>query len=196
MTQVDETVQAKFESLFEPILSVAYGTARHMTRNNEDAEDLVQEAALRAFRSFNTFEEGTNFKAWFFRILTNLFYEKHRKREREPDTVSIEDAPDLFMYSQTMQAGLHAQTEDPASAVLGKMTEEDVAAAIESLPEEYRTVAALYLMEEFSYEEIAAMLRVPMGTVRSRLHRGRKMLQKALWHIAEEHGIVDALMSE
>jgi RNA polymerase sigma-70 factor (ECF subfamily) len=186
----------KFEALFEPILTAAYGTARHMTRNDDDAADLVQEAALRAFRSFHTFEEGTNFKAWFFRILTNLFYEKHRKTEREVGTVSLEDAPDLYLFTQTVNAGLHAQHEDPAAAVLGKMTEEEIAAAIAALPEEYRVVCSLYFMEEFSYEEIAALIGCPIGTVRSRLHRGRKMLQKALWHIAEEHGIVAALSSE
>jgi RNA polymerase sigma-70 factor (ECF subfamily) len=192
-TAVAPNVTEVFETHLNPILGVAYGTARHMTRNDDDAEDLVQEAALRAFRSFHTFEEGTNFKAWFFRILTNLFYEKHRKREREPDTVSIEDAPDLYLYTQTLNAGLHAQTSDPAALVLGKMTVDDITAAIAELPQEYRVVCSLYFMEELSYEEIAEAVGCPIGTVRSRLHRARKMLQKALWHIAEEQGVVDAL---
>lgn len=196
MSDANDEVRAKFESLLMPILGAAYGTARNMTRHNDDAEDLVQEAALRAFRAFHTFEEGTNFKAWFFRILTNLFYEKHRKREREPDTVSIEEAPDLFLYTQTVAAGLHERHTDPASLVLSNMTTEQIVAAIAALPEEYRVVASLYFMEEFSYEEIAAMIGCPIGTVRSRLHRGRKMLQKSLWHIAEEHGIVASLSAE
>jgi RNA polymerase sigma-70 factor (ECF subfamily) len=196
MSFADDEARAKFESLLMPILGAAYGAARNMTRHNDDAEDLVQEAALRAFRAFHTFEEGTNFKAWFFRILTNLFYEKHRKREREPDTVSIEEAPDLFLYTQTVAAGLHERSADPAALVLSNMTTEQIVAAIAALPEEYRVVASLYFMEEFSYEEIATMIGCPIGTVRSRLHRGRKMLQKSLWHIAEEHGIVASLSTE
>jgi RNA polymerase sigma-70 factor, ECF subfamily len=178
-----------FEGLLEPILSPAYGTALHMTRNRDDAEDLVQEAAVRAFRFFHTFEEGTNFKAWFFRILTNLYLSKYRQKQQEPELLHLEETPDLYLYSHTRQEGLHSWCADPAALVLEKLQTEHVAAAIAALPEEFRTVCSLYFMEEFSYQEIAEMVDCPVGTVRSRLHRGRKALQRALWHLVQEHGV-------
>jgi RNA polymerase sigma-70 factor (ECF subfamily) len=190
--QSGDDVRSRFESSLTPIFNAVYGAARQMTRNDDDAADLVQEASLRAFRSFHTFEEGTNFKAWFFKILTNLFYEKHRKREREPDTVNLEESSDLFMYMHSVQAGLASESDDPAALVMSKLTEEDVNAAIQALPEEYRVVNSLYFVQDFSYEEIAAMVGCPLGTVRSRLHRGRKALQQALWHLAEDRGMVAA----
>jgi RNA polymerase sigma-70 factor (ECF subfamily) len=161
-----------------------------MTRHKDDAEDLVQEAVVRAFRSFHTFEEGTNFKAWFFRILTNLYLNKYRQKQRQPEIVDLEDAPDLYLYSQTRREGWNSQTEDPAGLVMRKLDTEQVAAAIDALPEEYRTVCALYFMEEFAYQEIAEMLDCPIGTVRSRLHRGRKLLQRALWHLVEDQRVL------
>jgi RNA polymerase sigma-70 factor (ECF subfamily) len=184
---------ARFESYLTPILTAAYGTALHMTRNSDDAADLVQEAALQAFRAFDSFQEGTNFKAWFFRILTNLFINAYRRRQREPgiDTLSdLEDAPALYLFSRTREMGIHAWNADPAALILEKFEAEQVYQAIAALPEDYRIVSALYFMEEFSYQEIAEMVGCPVGTVRSRLHRGRRMLQKALWHIAEQQGII------
>ena len=187
---------SSFERQLTPLLGPAYGTALHMTRHKDDAEDLVQEAAVRAFRSFHTFQEGTNFKAWFFKILTNLYLNQYRQRQREPDTVSLDEAPDLFLYSHTVSEGLHSRSADPATLVLGKIDTEYVAAAIAALPEEFRAVCALYFMEEFSYQEIATILECPVGTVRSRLHRGRKALQRELWHVAQELGITAALSAE
>jgi RNA polymerase sigma-70 factor (ECF subfamily) len=178
-----------FEQLLAPILGAAYGTALHMTRHKDDAEDLVQEAAVRAFRFFYTFEPGTNFRAWFFRILTNLYLGKYRQRQREPERVNLDEAPDLYLYSHTVAAGLHARSTDPAALVLRQLDSEQVAAAIEGLPEEFRTVCALYFGEEFTYQEIAGILDCPIGTVRSRLHRGRRALQRELWQIAQEQGI-------
>ncbi|MGH7703120.1 MAG: sigma-70 family RNA polymerase sigma factor [Gemmatimonadales bacterium] len=192
-TVKEEAAVPTIESLLTPILGPAYGAALHMTRNPADAEDLVQEAALLACRGFGSFEPGTNFKAWFFRILTNCFYSKYRKRKREGTAVELEDTPELYLYCQTAVVGLHAHTQDPATLVMGKMDTEQVSAAIGALPDEYRVVATLYFMQDFSYQEIAGVLGVPVGTVRSRLHRGRHMLQKALWHIAEERGIVSEL---
>lgn len=182
-----------FEQLLAPVLGAAYGTALHMTRHRDDAEDLVQEAALRAFRFFHTFEPGTHFKAWFFRILTNVYVGKYRQKQREPEIVNLEEAPELYLYSHTMAAGLHARSTDPAALVLRQLDTEQVTAAIAALPEEYRTVCALYFMEQFSYQEIAQILDCPVGTVRSRLHRGRRALQRELWQIAQEAGITDAL---
>ena len=188
-----ESAAKRFESYLTPILTGAYGTALHMTRHGDDAQDLVQEAALQAFRAFDSFQEGTNFKAWFFRILTNLFINAYRRRQRTPEVdplPDLEDAPALYLFRQTRETGMHAWSSDPAALVLEKFDTEHICRAIAALPEDYRIVSALYFMEEFSYQEIAAMVGCPVGTVRSRLHRGRRMLQKALWSIAEEQGIV------
>ncbi len=180
----------RFEAHLAPILDAAYGTALHLARNSHDAEDLVQEAAFLASRAFHQFEEGTRFKAWYFRILTNLFYQKYRKKKREPDTVELEDVPGLYMYVQSHRTGLATHEPDPADFIMSKLSTEQIAAAIDGLPEDFRVVATLYFMEDFGYQEIADMLDCPLGTVRSRLHRGRRLLQKSLWSIAEEAGIV------
>lgn len=188
---VDRTTT--FEALLEPILDRAYGTALRFTRNRADAEDLIQEAALLACRGFATFEQGSNFRAWFLRILTNCFYSKYRKRKRQGTEVELDDAPELYLYCQTAAIGLHAGVEDPAQLLMGRLETEQVEAAIAALPDEYRVVATLYFIQDSSYQEIAEVVGVPVGTVRSRLHRGRRLLQKALWAIAEERGIVNAL---
>jgi RNA polymerase sigma-70 factor (ECF subfamily) len=182
-----------FEALLEPILDGAFGTALRFTRNRADAEDLVQEAALLACRGFGTFDRGGNFKGWFFRILTNCFYSRYRKRKRQGTEIELDDAPELYLYTRTAAVGLHSQTEDPASLLMGRIAEEQVEEAIAALSDEYRVAATLYFIEDFSYQEIAEVVGVPVGTIRSRLHRGRRLLQKALWAIAEERGIVSAL---
>lgn len=192
-TEAAGPAAVELDSLLLPLLNSAYGTAMHLTRNRADAEDLVQEASLLACRGFGTFEQGTNFKAWYFRILTNCFYSKYRKRKREGTQLELEDSPELYLYCQTAAAGLHARTEDPAATVMARLDTEQVGAAIDALPEEYRVVATLYFLQDFSYQEIAEVLEVPVGTVRSRLHRGRRMLQKALWKIAQERGIIGEL---
>jgi RNA polymerase sigma-70 factor, ECF subfamily len=183
-------VQLEFEELLSPILRIAYGTAVRLTRDRTEAEDLVQDASLLAYRAFASFQRGTNFKAWFFRILTNAFYSRHRKEKHEKANLSTEDVPALYLYSKTAEAGLPGREGDPASAIMDKLDTEHVSAALEELPEEYRVVATLYFIEDFSYQQIAEVLECPVGTVRSRLHRGRRMLQKALWDIAVERGIV------
>lgn len=184
------STQAEFERLFAPIVSMAYGTAVRLTRDRTEAEDLVQDAALLAYRAFGSFQPGTNFKAWFFRILTNAFYSRHRKEKHEKANVSTEDVPPLYLYNRTAEAGLQGRESDPASAIMDKLDTEQVSAALEALPTEYRVVATLYFIEDFSYQQIAEVLECPVGTVRSRLHRGRRILQKALWDIAVERGIV------
>ena len=183
-------VQVEFEQLLSPILQMAYGTAVRLTRNRTEAEDLVQDAALLAYRAFGTFQRGTNFKAWFFRILTNAFYSRHRKEKHEKANLSTEDVPALYLYTKTAEAGLHGRESDPASAIMDKLDTEQVSEALEALPTEYRVVATLYFIEDFSYQQIAEVLECPVGTVRSRLHRGRRLLQKALWEVAVERGIV------
>jgi RNA polymerase sigma-70 factor (ECF subfamily) len=183
-------VQEEFEALFRPIVGMAYGTAVRLTRDRTEAEDLVQDAALLAFRAFSSFQAGTNFKAWFFRILTNAFYSRHRKNKHEQANLSTEDLPALYLYGKTQEIGLHSQEVDPATALMDRLDSEHVAEALDRLPTEYRVVATLYFIEDFSYQQIAEVVGCPVGTVRSRLHRGRRMLQKALWRVAQERGIV------
>lgn len=183
------TVQAEFESLFSPILRMAYGTAVRLTRDRTEAEDLVQDAALLAYKAFGSFQRGTNFKAWFFRILTNAFYSRHRKQKHDKANFSTDDVPALYLYQKTWEVGLQGSEADPASAVMDRLDADRVGEALDSLPEEYRAVATLYFVDDFSYQQIADVLECPVGTVRSRLHRGRRMLQKSLWDIAGERGI-------
>jgi RNA polymerase sigma-70 factor, ECF subfamily len=182
-------VHGEFEALLSPILRMAYGTAVRLTRSRTEADDLVQDAALLAYKAFSTFERGTNFKAWFFRILTNAFYSRHRKDRHEKANLSTEDVPALYLYHKTTEAGLGATESDPASAILDRLDADRVGEALDALPEEYRAVATLYFIDDLSYQQIAEALRCPVGTVRSRLHRGRRMLQKALWDIAVERGL-------
>jgi RNA polymerase sigma-70 factor, ECF subfamily len=183
---------ATFESLFSSVARSAFGVAVRLSRNQADAEDLVQEAALLAYRAFDSFVVGTNFRAWFLKILTNCYYSKVRRERSRPVTSDLDDTPDLYLYARSGQAGFPTQGPDPAALLLDKLGTERIAAAMARLPDEYRVVSTLYFMDDLSYEEIAQVLECPVGTVRSRLHRGRKMLQKALWRIAEEDGIVPA----
>jgi RNA polymerase sigma-70 factor, ECF subfamily len=187
-----EALQATFEALFAGVVNSAFGVAMRLTRNQADAEDLVQEAAFLAYRGFGSFETGTNFRAWFLKILTNCYYSKRRKEKSRPVTSDLDDTPDLYIYARSGQAGFPTQGPDPAAELLEKLGTERIVTAMARLPEEYRVVATLYFMEDLSYEEIARALECPVGTVRSRLHRSRKMLQKALWQVAEEDGIVRA----
>src|SRR6185369_7823291 len=181
---------ATFESLFGAVMNTAYGVAMRFCHHQADAEDLVQEAAFLAYRAFDSFEPGTNFRAWFLKILTNCYFSKRRREKSRPVASDLDDTPDLYLYARSGQAGFPTQGPDPASELLESLGTERIVAAIGRLPEEYRVVCTLYFMEDLSYEEIARILECPVGTVRSRLHRGRKMLQKALWQVAEEDGIV------
>jgi RNA polymerase sigma-70 factor (ECF subfamily) len=185
---------AEFDALLLAVLTPAYGYALRLTRHRADAEDLVQEASLLACGASHSFEAGTNFKAWFFRILVRCFYARHRTAQRRPQTVELDDTPDIYLYGNSIRSGLPSSGEDPASLLLDRLGTERVVEAISQLPTEYGVVCTLYFMEDFAYHEIAEVLDVPVGTVRSRLHRGRKMLQKALWSLAQEAGVVSAMM--
>jgi RNA polymerase sigma-70 factor (ECF subfamily) len=181
---------ADFDMMLRNVLGPAFGTALRMTGNRQDAEDLVQEASLAAYRGFGTFERGTNFKAWFFRIMMNCYLTSRRRARPETSMQDLEDSHAAYFFMRTAEAGLHGRYADPAGATIGQMAQEDVARALEGLPEEFRVVCTLYFMEDLAYQEIADILGLPVGTVRSRLHRGRKMLQKRLWKVAEDQGIV------
>ena len=183
---------AEFEALLMESLEPAYRLALRLSGDSEDAQDLVQEAALRASRFRHTFQKGTSFKSWFYRIIVNQFYTSTRRRKDRTTTSldSLSDATDIFLFARSAEAGLIAPDADPAANVVSRMAEDDVARALAALPAEFRTVATLYFIDDLSYQEIAEILGVPIGTVRSRLHRGRHMLQKQLWKVAEELGIV------
>ncbi len=178
-----------FEDQLLPLLGSAYHTALRLTRNPADAEDLVQEAALLASRGFRSFQTGTNFKAWFYRILTNAYFSKYRQQRRRGPSVSLDDTPELFLFGQAAALGMLSQSEDPAGDLVGKLDAEQVTEAVDRLPEEYRVVATLYFINDMTYQDIASALEIPIGTVRSRLHRGRRMLQRSLWQLAQDHGI-------
>lgn len=179
-----------FESLLLPQLGPAFRLALSLTRNRADAEDAAQEAALQAQRGFAGFMPGTNFRAWFFRILMNVCFARHRSAKRRPETTSFEEVPEVYLFERSVEAGLPVEGSDPARAIMDRLTTEQVIDAIASLPEEFREVASLYFLEQMSYEEIAEVVGRPVGTVRSRLHRGRRMLQKALWEAAVDAGIL------
>ena len=183
----DPALRARFERDVLPLIPNLYGAALRLTRNPQDAEDLVQEAYLRAYRGFSSFQEGTNLRAWMYRILTNTFINSYRKKQREPVTVSDEDIEDWYLYDKLGESGVEASAE---TEVLEKIPDEDVQRALEELPENFRMAVLLADVEGFSYKEIAEILGIPIGTVMSRLHRGRKALQKALWETVRERGIV------
>jgi RNA polymerase sigma-70 factor, ECF subfamily len=185
----DAALRDRFERDVMPLLPSLYGAAMRLTRNPTDAEDLVQETYLRAFRGFAGFKEGTNLKAWLYRILTNSFINTYRKKQREPQTVSgPEDIDEWYLYDRL--GGRHVEVS-AENEVLDQIPDEDVKSALESLPENFRLAVLLADVEGFSYKEIAEIMDVPIGTVMSRLHRGRKALEKALWDTAKERGLVD-----
>ena len=160
-----------------------------MTRNRSDAEDLLQETFLKGFRAYGRFEEGTNLRAWLFRILTNTYISTYRKRQRAPLETDLDDVEDLYLYRRLTASGLNRSAED---AALERLTAPEVLAALDELPEQFRLAVVLSDVEQFSYKEIAEITGVPIGTVMSRIHRGRKALQKALAPYATEQGLVDA----
>jgi len=182
--------QARFAELAMPYMSALYSAALRMTRNPSDAEDLVQETYLRAYRGFGGFHDGTNLKAWLYKILTNTFINTYRAKKRRPEQVDLDDTEDFFLYRRL--GGLEAveAQRSPESEVLDAIPDELVKAALESLPEQFRMAVLLADVEGFSYKEIAEIMDVPIGTVMSRLHRGRKALQKQLWEFGRERGLL------
>lgn len=164
-----------------------YSAALRMTRNAADAEDLVQETYLRAYRSFATFADGTNLRAWLFRILTNTFINSYRARQRRPQETDLADVEDLYLYRRIGGVGGALSAED---TLFDLFTDGEVKAALENLPDAFRLPVLLADVEQFSYKEIAEMLDIPIGTVMSRLHRGRKAMHKALIDYATERGLM------
>lgn len=183
-----ETQPASIEALLLPVLGPAYRTAYHLTRDASDAEDAVQQAAVLACRGFDGFEQGSNFRAWFLRIVTNVCLSDYRRRRRSPVARSLDEPTgESELTPAEMLAGPSA--DRPDIGLVQRLDAAQISAALGALPPEYRTVTTLYFVEELSYQEISEIVNCPIGTVRSRLHRGRKLLQAALLELAEERGI-------
>jgi RNA polymerase sigma-70 factor (ECF subfamily) len=168
-------------------LDSLFRTALRMTKNEGDADDLVQETYLKAYRFWDKFEEGSNCRAWLFKIMTNIFINNYRAKAWTPQTIDFEDVDDDFLFGQLSALG---PSDDPEKHFFNKVFDDDVKAAIEELPDDFRLVVILSFLEGFSYQEIADIVGLNIGTVKSRLHRGRKLLQRSLWGYAVKNGFV------
>lgn len=183
-----EDVRAAFETLLAPHRGALYNSALRLTRSQEDAEDLTQDVIVRAYVSFHQFQQGTNFKAWLFRILTNTYINEYRRRLRVPTLIALED---ISCEAELELTGEQAASSTlPENAVLANIFDEEVETALRELPEEFRLVIILSDLQEFSYQEIANMLKIPIGTVRSRLFRGRQRLRSKLEAYARRRGFL------
>jgi RNA polymerase sigma-70 factor (ECF subfamily) len=182
--------QANFERDAMQFAPQLYSAAMRMTRNPADAEDLVQETFLKAYRAYHTFEEGTNLKAWLYRILTNTYINKYRKDSRRPSEVDLGAVEDLYLYRNIGSEESAEAARSTEERVLDGLVESDIKKAVEDLPENFRLPVLLADLAGFSYKEIADILDIPIGTVMSRLHRGRKAMEKSLWDYAVDRGLV------
>ena len=181
-----EERKRRFAEKAIPHMNAMYGVALRMTGNEKDAEDLVQDAMLRAFRFFDRFQEGTNLKAWMMKVMTNVFLNKLKKESRRPSTVEFEAVEELIGEAQDDAAGLSS-----ADAGLREHLDEAVAGALDELPAEYRIPVLLSAIDGLSYREIAQVMHSPVGTVMSRLYRGRRMLERRLASYALDRGLVN-----
>lgn len=178
-----------FEKEALPHMDALYRTALRMTKNVGDAEDLVQEALVKAYRFWDKFEPGSNCRAWLFKIMTNVFINEYRSKSRSPMSVNVDDIDDNYLYGQLATS---SDGDNPEKELFAKMLDDDVKKAIDELPEDFRIVVVLSFLEGFSYQEIAEIADLQLGTVKSRLHRGRKLLQKELLDYAIRNGFIKA----
>lgn len=179
--------RAEFEALARGLERGIYNSALRLTRNAEDAADLAQEALVKAYSCFHQFEPGTNFRAWFYRILTNTYINEYRRRQRLPEMIGLEEeAVERAMGPEREQP----RGSEPEREVLDEVPDEEVQAALDALPDVFRTVVVLCDLQQFSYEEIASMVGVPIGTVRSRLFRARRLLRESLHEYARARRVI------
>jgi RNA polymerase sigma-70 factor (ECF subfamily) len=174
-----------FESEMNPHIDSLYRNALRLTGNSSDADDLVQDTYLRAFRFFHQYQPGTNAKAWLFRIMNTVFLNDYRKKSRQGDQLSYDELEDFYLYNRLSEESLSKEqtfnTANPEDVIVERIGIEEIQKAIRNLPTEFQETVALATLEDLSYQEISDILRIPIGTVRSRLSRGRKLLQHALW---------------
>ncbi len=182
--------QARFTDVAMEFMPGLYSAALRMTRNAADAEDLVQETYLKAYRSYGSFQEGTNLRAWLYRILTNTYINSYRAARRRPEITDVEDVEDLYLYKRMSGPGGIRAGRSAEDEALDSFTDDVVKSALEELPDAFRIAVLLADVEGFSYKEISEITDVPIGTVMSRIHRGRRALQKALHDIAAARGLV------
>jgi RNA polymerase sigma-70 factor (ECF subfamily) len=185
--QSEDIKKERFDKEALVHLDSLYRTALRMTKNENDASDLVQETFFKAYRFWDKFEEGSNCRAWLYKIMTNIFINQYRAKASSPQTVDLEDVDDDFLFGQLSALG---PSDDPEKLFFRKVFDDDVKAAIDEMPDDFRLVIILSFLEGFSYQEIADILNINIGTVKSRLHRGRKLLQKSLWEYAVKNGFV------
>ena len=168
-----------------------FSTAMRMTRNRSDAEDLVQETFIKAWRSFATYQQGTNLRAWLFRIMTNTYINKYNAQQRKPAETELDDVEELFLYKRLGSVDQSQLSQSAEDQMLSLFTDDEVKKALEELPDQFRIPVLMSDVEGFSYKEIAEILEIPLGTVMSRLHRGRKSMQKMLYEYAKERGLIN-----
>jgi RNA polymerase sigma-70 factor (ECF subfamily) len=173
-----------------------FSSAVRMTRNRSDAEDLVQETFLKGWRSFHTFQEGTNLRAWLFRIMTNTYINKYNAKQRRPLETELDEVEELFLYRRMGAVDQSQIAPSAEDQMMNLFTDDEVKKSLEELPEQFLLPVLLSDVEGFSYKEIAEMLETPIGTVMSRLHRGRKLMQKRLYEYALERGLIDESLLE
>ncbi|MCR4320029.1 MAG: sigma-70 family RNA polymerase sigma factor [Candidatus Brocadiaceae bacterium] len=193
MMREENNRRKEFEDIAMEHLDSLYSMAIRLVFNKEAAEDLVQETYLKAYRFFDTFQKGTNIKAWLFKILRNTFINKYRKTVKLPSEIFYEDVESVnsnLSYKQESDSAELTDTLETKYNDLGNLMEDDVKHAIDSLPIEYKEAILLSDVEELSYNDIAEITNVPIGTVKSRLNRGRKLLQKSLWEYAKDRGFI------
>jgi len=186
----NEERRARFEAMIAEHLDGLYRSALRLTRNRAAAEDLVQDVMLKAWRSFHTFQEGTSGRAWLHRILMNAHYDNHRKQTREPEVVDQDEVSEFYLYDKAHESAAMGEAGNPEVEVLDRVMDEEVREGLESLPLQFRSPVLLADLQGFSYKEIAQIMGVPVGTVMSRLSRGRHMLQRKLWEYARDRHYV------
>lgn len=178
---------SEFQAEAVPHMNILYNFALRTTGNADDAQDLLQETLMKAFRFWDKYEKGTNIRAWLFRIMKNSYINRYRKETREPGMVDYDDVENFYDSIRDDST----DTNDLQKKIYSNMLSDEVIEALQSLPEDFRTVVILCDIEGLTYEEIAEFFNCPIGTVRSRLHRGRKMLQEKLFDYAKERGLIE-----